>query len=547
MQRTDLYSDKMTEAIRALDNNVSRTFLSGWRIDSLLGRGSYGCVYSISKLTETLSKPSALKVIDNRRFNGERISKEIELLQMIESPHIVTIQDFDELLDESGRVAFTLIRMEKLNPISRENTSINEVIRMGCEICSALELCHGRTPAVIHRDIKPDNIMISDNGAYKLTDFGIARIVDEQMTMTSIGTPRYMPPEVASFGNYDHRADIYSLGITLYVLLNHGKAPFWEDGQQAAIDRRMSGEPLPYIPNVPNELVDVLRVAAAKDIESRFVSASAFKYALQNALSAKTQALYTPMPMASARAPMPTPAPVQVMPPMPAPPPVYAAPAMPAAAPAYPQKPSGGNKTAAIIIGAIAAVIVVILLIVIIFGGWKIEEAVTPSSSAPSSSYTPSVSTPAAAPTTTEPVYHAPPVFTYFTHSSAILNDKDQYHSLRAFDKDITTCWQENAPGAGIGEWIMCSSPSTQYVNSISIVNGYSKTQNLYNQNGRVTRIKIETNTFSEICSVTDEFGAITVISFDQPLECTYIKFTVIDAISGAKWDDTAISEITFS
>lgn len=544
MQHTDLYSDKMTEEIRALDNNGSRTFLSGWRIDSLLGRGSYGCVYSISKLTDTVSKPSALKVIDNRLFNGERISKEIELLQTIESPNVVNIQDFDELVDQSGKVVFTLIRMEKLNPISRENIPVNEVIKIGCDICSALEVCHGKNPAVIHRDIKPDNIMLSDNGTYKLTDFGIARIMNDQTTMTSIGTPRYMPPEVASFDNYDHRADIYSLAVTLYVFLNHGKPPFWEDGQQVAIDRRMSGQPLPYIQNVPNELIDVLRIASSRDVNSRFATAAVFKQALQNCLSVPIpRPVYNTMPAAPMHSPMPAPMPVSS--PIPSPMPIQAPPMRPVPPPAYPPKPSsGGGKTAAIItLSVIGAVLLIILLIV--FGGWIIRARIDSASDG----YTPdtTITTSADDTVVTQPANYASPVFTQFTHSSAILNGKDEFHSKRAFDKNNNTCWQENAVGSGIGEWIMCSASSTQYVSSISIVNGYSKTENLYHQNGRVLRLKIETDTFSEICPITDEFGTTTIIDFDRPLECTFIKFTVVDAVSGDSWDDTAISEIRFS
>ena len=148
--------------------------------------------------------------------------------------------------------------IELLTPLdslmSQRKLREDEVLRIGIDICSALELCEAKN--ILHRDIKPANIFYNDKTPgyifYKLGDFGIARSL-QAMThgLSTKGTPNYMAPEVFAGKPYDHRADLYSLGITLYRLLNENRHPF-SSGQdfsaaarEQALARRMTGEPLP--------------------------------------------------------------------------------------------------------------------------------------------------------------------------------------------------------------------------------------------------------------------------------------------------------------
>ncbi|MBP3414470.1 MAG: serine/threonine protein kinase [Clostridia bacterium] len=270
------YSDETVRLLRKLAADGQHTFFDDWRVDELIGRGSYGQVYRISPLSSPpLSMPSALKVI---RFfsNDSNFAKEISLLRSIESRNVVHIEDFAVMHCNDGG-GYTLIKMELLRPVNVTKLDISEVVKLGRQICAALSLCHKM--GIIHRDIKPANIMVSLGGDYKLTDFGLSRLVDDK-AMTAVGTPHFMAPEVTAYRKYDHRADNYSLGLTLYVFANRGQKPFMERGDEDAIRRRLSGEPLPPIPGYPQSFMDVLRRATAIDQERRFINMDVFSEAL---------------------------------------------------------------------------------------------------------------------------------------------------------------------------------------------------------------------------------------------------------------------------
>ena len=131
---------------------------------------------------------------------------------------------------------------------------IDEVIKLGIHICRMLEVCEKQN--IIHRDIKPANIFVTEYGDYKLGDFGIARTLQDGSASTSIGTMDFIAPEVASYRQrYDSRVDIYSLGLTLYYLLNGNKLPFeGEDNEESPLVRRIDGEPLPQLKGISERL-----------------------------------------------------------------------------------------------------------------------------------------------------------------------------------------------------------------------------------------------------------------------------------------------------
>lgn len=164
---------------------------------------------------------------------------------------------------------------EKLHG-KNETMDAEEVIRFGIEICSALEICHEK--GIIHRDIKPDNLMVSKEGQFKLGDFGIAR-EPISGTMTVAGTPDYMAPEVKETTIYDKTADIYSLGLVLYYLSNDFRLPFADVADpEERINRRMKKDAV--LPEPENAFADMRKLilkACAYDPKDRYQSAGEMK------------------------------------------------------------------------------------------------------------------------------------------------------------------------------------------------------------------------------------------------------------------------------
>lgn len=299
-------------------------FFGKWYIEEKLGGGSYGEVYKIKRkdALDGSTYYSALKIISIPRDENElmesrisggseeavqvdlddqlqRLEREIQTMNALKGKtNIVSYEDHDIVTEKQGGITgyHIFMRMELLedlrhvqvtSPVLFKNKS--EVIRVGLDICNALELCHGHQ--IIHRDIKPGNIMRSKDGDYKLGDFGVARSMDIDSSMTRVGTVSYMAPEVYTGGHYDERADIYSLGMVLYHLMNDNRGPFLAEPsqkvtgelRQQASERRMNGEPLPFPKNADPYFGAVILQACAFDPNERFQTAAAFRQALKQA------------------------------------------------------------------------------------------------------------------------------------------------------------------------------------------------------------------------------------------------------------------------
>lgn len=287
-----------------------------WQIEGKpLGRGSFGVVYKAVRRDHNVESYAAIKVIsipadpsevDSLRSEGLDLNatrtylqsivndfvSEIQLMESLKGvQNIVSVEDYKvvERTDEIGWDIY--IRMELLTSfnayICDKKLTEKEVIRLGCDICTALEICAKRN--IIHRDIKPENIFINDFGYFKLGDFGIARKM-ENMTggLSQKGTFNYMAPEVANSGEYDARVDTYSLGIVLYRLLNGNRLPFLDTEKQLlnpnerrnAVDRRLRGEKLPAPCDASPVMAAVILRACAYDPDMRFASATEMKQAL---------------------------------------------------------------------------------------------------------------------------------------------------------------------------------------------------------------------------------------------------------------------------
>jgi serine/threonine protein kinase len=256
-----------------------------WKIEKRLGGGTYGEVYEVSKAVMGIEQRSAVKRIP---ISNEGMLKSIEteiraMLKMKGAPNVVAIEEF-EIKDwkrDVGRDA--LIRMELLDGLDtifkKGSVSEKEVAKLGIDICRALELCAKYN--TLHRGIKPSNILVSSHGDYKLGDFGIAKRLGEGATLTGAG--EFMAPEVFNpRGRYDLRADIYSLGITMYYLLNGHKIPFEGDSGESPIVRRIGGEAIPPLKGVGSELSNIMLKACAFKPDSRFSGPGEMRAALEN-------------------------------------------------------------------------------------------------------------------------------------------------------------------------------------------------------------------------------------------------------------------------
>lgn len=171
--------------------------------------------------------------------------------------------------------------MELLTPLSTyiadKTLSEEEVIKLGTDICTALELCARRN--IIHRDIKPENIFVNQFGDFKLGDFGIARKL-ENMTgvMSQKGTYSYMAPEIEKGEQYDATVDLYSLGLVLYRFTNKNRLPFLYTERQLlspsermeSVRRRMSGEPLPAPCDASPMMAKIILCACQPNPADRF-------------------------------------------------------------------------------------------------------------------------------------------------------------------------------------------------------------------------------------------------------------------------------------
>jgi hypothetical protein len=291
---------------KIMPNREERAIWPGWKVVRLIGRGSYGAVYEIERDTlgekekaamKQISIPQSKSAIDELRSEGydepsirrlyrgylkSIVDEYLLMRRMNGSSNVVDCDDVYYVEHENGIGWDVYIKMELLTPLLetlKPETDEERVKRLGMDICRALVLCGKHR--IIHRDIKPANIFVSENGDYKLGDFGIAKMVEKTSGGTKIGTYEYMAPEVYWEQPYGCTADIYSLGMVLYWLLNERRTPFLalppqmptDKDKENARKRRFRGDPLPYPVHGGPELQRIVLKACAYDARDRYQSA----------------------------------------------------------------------------------------------------------------------------------------------------------------------------------------------------------------------------------------------------------------------------------
>jgi serine/threonine protein kinase len=251
-----------------------------WQLIREIGKGATGVVYE-ARDSET-GKPAAVKILPETAgadpAAAERIRREAELASRLDHPAIVPLLGFGEE-DGAFYLAMEFVEGETLDALPHPvPLPPATAAKVAAQVAQGLE--HAHRKGIIHRDVKPGNIMVDRSGNARILDFGLAKRRDVATITASgaiVGTPMYMSPEQATPGAaIDFRTDLYSLGATLYECLT-GVPPFTGDNVQTVIRRVKTRDPLPprsIRPDIPAALENIVLKALAKDPAGRYASAA---------------------------------------------------------------------------------------------------------------------------------------------------------------------------------------------------------------------------------------------------------------------------------
>lgn len=286
-----------------------------WVVKREIGEGSFGKVFEIQREDFGEIYRAALKVISVPQSDAElqsvcdeginlsqaegyfysiveSVVREFAIMAKLKGTgHVVNYEDHAVIRHQDRLGWDILIRMELLTPLltyaGSHPFARRDVIQLGIDLCKALELCQKYN--VIHRDIKPENIFVSENGDFKLGDFGIARTIERSgFELSKKGTYNYMAPEVYRGSDYGFSVDLYSLGLVLYRLLNKNKLPFLPltgeitfHSREQALERRMSGETVGVPYYAEGRLGEIVGKACAFDPRDRYSSPAQMRQELE--------------------------------------------------------------------------------------------------------------------------------------------------------------------------------------------------------------------------------------------------------------------------
>ncbi len=306
------------------------TMLGNYRILEPIGQGGMARVYKAHQ--ENLGRDVAIKVLppwyaSDRNF-VERFNLEARLVAGLSHPNIVTVHDASE---ENGHLYIVMQLVDggtlkqRLDGLRGRAMNLAEVVYIFTQLADSLAYAH--TQGVIHRDVKPVNVLLDRSGRPILSDFGIAKVMASTQSYLTrpgagVGTPEYMSPEQCQGGPVDGRADIYALGVILYETQT-GRTPFVSDNYPALAHSHIYEAPLrprALNPSVPLALEQIILTALQKQPAQRYQTAHDMGEALKLALTttqAQSQAMQQPpLPADTIRLPIP-PGPVHPMSPVP--------------------------------------------------------------------------------------------------------------------------------------------------------------------------------------------------------------------------------------
>lgn len=280
-----------------------------YRIVEKIGAGGMGEVYLAEDTS--IRRKVALKFLPAHMCEDEdsraRFHREAEATAKLNHPNIVTIFGVSE---HEGRPYFAmeLVSGQTLGSLAKaENLDFERIVDLTLQICEGLAAAH--ESGVIHRDIKPNNIVVDEKNRLRLLDFGLAAVKGaEQLTRTgsTMGTVQYMSPEQVQGKELDHRSDLFSLGVVVYELIT-GRTPFGRDNEAAALNAILQDEPEPlarYKADVPDELQRMVSKLLEKDPSMRYQSAQGVTSDLKRMVSRSQVSVTSPEIVQKKRGPI---------------------------------------------------------------------------------------------------------------------------------------------------------------------------------------------------------------------------------------------------
>ena len=224
--------------IRELDERIP-----AYEFLEFLDRGGMGAVYKARQ--RSLDRIVAVKILPkslhHRRAFTERFSREARALALLNHPHIVSVYDFGEMPEGGLFYVMEYVKGTNLRHLLKHGRAEpRQLLGIAMQVCEALQFAH--LHGVVHRDVKPANVLLNERGHVKVADFGLAKVIGPSTSAgltgasDALGTPDYMAPEAATREHQvDHRADIYSLGVMLYEMLTgHVPKGAWEPPSRTA-------------------------------------------------------------------------------------------------------------------------------------------------------------------------------------------------------------------------------------------------------------------------------------------------------------------------
>ena len=269
-----------------MDRYIGRLLDNRYEILEVIGTGGMAVVYKAR--CHRLNRLVAIKILKDEYSKDEefrrRFHAESQAVAMLGHPNIVQVYDVSST-GEADYIVMELIDGITLKQYMEKKGVLNwkETLHFGMQIAKALEHAHSR--GIVHRDIKPHNVMVLKNGSVKVADFGIAQVMSKSNTLTkeALGSVHYISPEQAKGGRVDNRSDIYSLGVVMYEMMT-GRPPYDGESPVAVAIKHINGGaamPSTLNPNIPGGLEQIIMKAMAHEPANRYATATAMLYDME--------------------------------------------------------------------------------------------------------------------------------------------------------------------------------------------------------------------------------------------------------------------------